>query len=283
MEKIIPIVKADGTQEPFKLSKLQTSLKRLGVLKGDIEAIVNEVSNEVEEGNSTDDIYHKVYSKLQKSNNRTAAARYSLRRALFDLGPSGFPFESFVAEIFRAKGYRARTGVMLKGNCSKHEIDVLAEKRMERVGAELKFHNSLGMKTDLKVALYVHARFEDIHAHAVAVTGGIDVTRRLLVTNTKFTKNAIDYATCVGLELIGWSYPKKGNLQDLIEETGLHPLTCLTSLSTQEKQRLLDTKVVLCKTLRDNPNVMRKSGIKENKVTEVIRESEVLCVPGAAV
>lgn len=283
MEKIIPIVKADGTEEPFKLSKLQSSLKRLGVLRADIEAIAGEVSNEVEEGNTTDDIYNKVYSKLQKSNNRTAAARYSLRRALFDLGPSGFPFESFVAEIFRAKGYRARTGVMLRGNCSKHEIDVLAEKRMERVGAELKFHNSLGMKTDLKVALYVHARFEDIHKHAVSVTGGIDVTRRLLVTNTKFTKNAIDYATCVGLELIGWSYPKKGNLQDLIEETGLHPLTCLTSLSTQEKQRLLDTKVVLCKTLRDNPNIMRKSGIKENRVNEVIKESEVLCVPGAAV
>ncbi len=283
MEKIIPIVKADGTEEPFKLSKLQSSLKRLGVLRGDIEAIVQEVSDEVREGNSTNDIYHKVYTKLQQTNNRTAAARYSLRRALFDLGPSGFPFESFVAEIFRAKGYRARTGVMLRGHCSKHEIDVLAEKRMERIGAELKFHNNLGMKTDLKVALYVHARFEDIHTHAVSVTGGIDVTRRLLITNTKFTKNAIDYAACVGLELIGWSYPKKGNLEDLIEETGLHPLTCLTSLSTQEKQRLLETKVVLCKTLKDNPDIMRKSGIKESKVASVLKESEVLCVPGAAV
>lgn len=282
MEKIIPIVKADGSVEPFKISKLETSLRRAKVPKKEIEQVVTEIMSHITEGITTDDIYRKVYSHLQKVE-RASAARYSLRRALFDLGPSGFPFEDFVAEIFRAKGYRTRTGVFLKGRCSNHEIDVLAEKRMERIGAELKFHNSPGVKTDLKIALYVHARFEDIKQHAQSTTGAVEITRPLLITNTKFTRNAIDYASCAGLDLIGWSYPRKENLEKLILETGLHPLTCLTTLSTQEKRRFLEHKIVLCKTLQDNPDIMLRQGIKQTKVDSVLKEGALLCVPGSAV
>lgn len=278
----VTIVKADGSTEPFRIKKLEGSLRRSGASKNDISEVVTHISDELEEGMTTNEIYRHAFDVL-KEIERPAAARYSLRRALFDLGPSGFPFEDFVAEAFREQGYRTRTGVMLSGKCGRHEMDVLAERAGERVGCELKFHNKVGIKTDMQVALYVHARFEDIDARARASKGGVPFSGKWLVTNTKFTRSAIHYAACAGMHAVGWNYPRKDNLQDLIERTGLHPMTCLTSLSNTDKRRLLDDKVVLCRTLRDDPEVLRRIGVKDKKIREVIEESRVLCRPEARV
>ena len=58
-----------------------------------------------------------------------------------------------------------------------------------------------------------------------------------LVTNTKFTKNAIIYGRCDnGITMIGWGYPNEGNLQDLLEDLNLLPLTILTNLNKSRKK-----------------------------------------------
>ena len=39
--------------------------------------------------------------------------------------------------------------------------------------------------------------------------------------------------------MLGWDYPVKGSLKNLIDALGLYPITCLTSLTKKEKQNIV--------------------------------------------
>lgn len=97
-----------------------------------------------------------------------------------------------------------------------------------------------------------------------------------LITNTKFSSTAIHYAECKGLTLIGWNYPAQGNLQDMILDSGLHPITCLTTISASQKKSLLTRGIVLCKNLKDDPTLLRSLGFNDNKARKVIEEINAL-------
>jgi hypothetical protein len=281
MAENLLVTKADGTQEPLQVEKLRDSLGRSGASAKSIDQIVATLAPELHHGITTEEIYRRALAMLKKQEH-FAASRYSLRRALFGFGPTGFPFEDFVSEMFKARGYKTAARVILKGKCVEHEVDVLATGNGKCIAAELKFHNDMGYKSDVKIALYVHARFVDIMEAARNEQTTCPITESWLITNTKFTTQAIQYGTCAGLTMVGWSYPDKGNLQDLIEESGIHPLTCLTTLSKSEKMQLLANDVVLCKTLPENPDVLRHIGVPEPKIVKIIEESQYLCQPGSA-
>lgn len=267
------ITKADGEREPFDPSKLEHSLQLAGASSTVRARILAHVATELKDGMRTEDIYRHAFELLQKEEHVPVAARYSTKRAVFALGPSGFPFEQFLGEILRAHGWKVRTGVALTGRCAPHEVDVLAEKEGRRIGIEAKFHNEVGGRTDIKDALYVHARYEDLK-NAPEASSRVD--EGWLVTNTRFTRNAIRYAQCAGLALIGWDYPRTRGLLTLIEEARVHPLTCLTTLSEGEKRRLLDRRIVLCKDIQTT-HVLESHGIRPDKIPQVIEEAKLLC------
>src|SRR3989344_8924721 len=162
MPQSILITKADGEQEPFDPAKLELSLEHVGASSVVRARIAARVLRELKPGMKTEEIYQHAFDMLQKEELLPVAARYSIKRAVFDLGPSGFPFEQFLAEVLRAHGWNTRTGVALTGRCAPHEVDVLAEKNGKRIGIEAKFHNEAGGKTDIKDALYVFARYQDL-------------------------------------------------------------------------------------------------------------------------
>lgn len=275
--KEILIKKVDGSTELFKESKLEHSLLRAGASKLIIKEITERIAAKLVPGMTTKEIYREAFALLKDKEKSPVAAKYSLKKAVFDLGPSGFPFEDFVAEIYRAKGHNASTGVILKGKCAEHEVDLFAiHKGGKRHGAEIKFHNRQGIKTDLKVALYVHSRFNDL-------ISADKVDEGALITNTRFTKNAISYGECVGLKMISWDYPKENNLYSLIEETGLHPITCLTTIPKNDKNRLIDNDVVLCRDIKGNSSLLKKHGISTDRVPKILNEIGALCQPGAGV
>ncbi len=280
-EEKIFIKKADGTSEPFLSSKLEQSLMRAGASEPVIQEIIEKVTTKLVEGMTTKEIYQDAFSLLRdREKELVVAARYSLKKAVFDLGPSGFPFEDFIREIYRAMGYTASTGIVLKGKCAEHEVDLFARKEGKKHGAEIKFHNHQGIKTDLKVALYVYARFEDL------IKSG-EVDEGVLITNTKFTKNARAYGTCVGLTMISWDYPKEGNGQEnlysLIETSGLHPITCLTTLPKSAKKRLLENNIVLCRTIKEDTSMLESYGISNDQIPLILEEINTLCQPGTGV
>jgi hypothetical protein len=267
------VTKADGEEESFDAGKLERSLELAGASSTMRARIAAHIMRELHPGITTEEIYRHAFEILRKEEQTPVAARYSVKRAVFALGPSGFPFEQFLAEVLRAHGWQVQTGVALNGRCAPHEVDVLAERRGKRVGIEAKFHNEQGGKTDIKDALYVKARYDDLR-NAPVPTSKVD--EGWLVTNTVFTRNAIRYAQCSGLTLLGWDYPHGRGLFRMIEEAKVHPLTCLTTLSEGEKHRFLDQKVVLCKAVT-TPHLLREYGVKPERIPHVLEEAKQLC------
>ena len=266
------IVKAGGRHETFDPEKLRESLLNSGASAESAEQVLQHFLPMLHDGMTTKEIYRHAFEVLEKMN-RPVARSYSLRRAVMQLGPSGFPFEDFVAEILRAKGFECATRQVALGGCVPHEVDVVAWNPTKLIMIEAKFHNELGVKSDLKVALYIKARFDDLKEN-VFNYGGHDrkVTDSWLVTNTKFSSTAIHYAECKGMTLIGWNYPEEGNLQDMIEEGKLHPVTCLLSLTDAEKRTLIQHGVVLCSNIKQKPGLLQEFlGPKFNS-TPVLRE-----------
>jgi len=155
------IVKADGSTEAFVLDRLIQSLIRAGAGPHTAERIATQIESSVAPGSASKEIYSRAFALLRKEG-RPIAARYALRRALFEFGPSGHPFEDFVSHLFRADGWNVETRKIMQGKCVAHEVDFYATKGKEYLAAELKYHNDPAYKTDVKVALYVKARFEDI-------------------------------------------------------------------------------------------------------------------------
>jgi len=270
------IVKGDGTREVFEVTKLERSLRRSGAPADTATRVAAEIAVTVKEGMTTADIYRRAFKRLHKEE-KTLAARYSMRRAILDMGPTGFPFEDYFCALMRAEGYTATVRQMLQGRCSEHEVDVVLKKGNVTAGAELKFHNVPGFKTDLKTALYVRARFTDIESYAADRKEMCAVSVGWLVTNTKFTSRAIQYSECAGIKLLGWSYPKEGNLADIIRETGLYPITVLTSLTQKEEASLLANQVTLCRDIVKDPEVLTRAGIPKKKHNEIVSESTALC------
>lgn len=268
------ITKAHGERELFAPEKLIRSLKNSGASEAMAANVLKAIEGSLKDGMKTSDIYHLAFSLLHKEE-KVAAMRYSLRRALMDLGPSGFPFEHFLSEVFKRKGFTVERDMIVSGQCVNHEVDLVISSPEKRIMVEVKFHNQIGLKSDVKVALYVSARFQDIFLKQ----GGPTDTKKeegWLITNTKFTQSAIEYGMCKGLTMIGWNYPAKGNLQQLIEESGLHPLTCLSSLTTSQKHAFLSEGVVLCRDVLEHP-LLSSLGVNDIKLAKVTEEARALC------
>lgn len=273
--KDVVIVKANGERQIFDVDKLRGSLLNSGASEKATEDVVAHIVAELREGMTTHEIYQHAFSLLSRESKRVAKS-YSLRRAVMELGPSGFPFEDFVAEILRAKGFESVTRQTVLGSCVPHEVDVVAYDDKKLIMVEAKFHNELGTKSDLKVVLYMNARFDDIGDN-VYNYGGKDrkVTDSWLVTNTKFSSMAIHYGQCKDMTLIGWNYPREGNLQSMIEENQLHPITCLTSLSSEDKGKLLTSGIILCSHLKDKSEKLG-SVIGKDSARKAIEEANEL-------
>ncbi|MCA9357926.1 ATPase [Candidatus Kaiserbacteria bacterium] len=270
------ITKADGTSEYFKVEKLRRSLRRAGADPKEIHEIISEVDKTIYEGIRTQEIYRFAFDLLRTSR-PPAAARYSLRRALFNLGPTGFPFERFLARLFAQQGYKTETGITIRGKCAPHEIDVAAYKSNHSFVAEAKFHSRPGVKSDLQVAMYSYARLLDLRGQQVCTEDICSIQEFWLITNTKFTTTAQEYGECVGLNMLSWDYPKHDNLHDRIQRAGLYPITVLQGLSASQAETLIAKDIIVCRDLLDNEQMLRHLRISKRKHESLIHEARLLC------
>ncbi|TRX71321.1 restriction endonuclease [Carboxylicivirga sp. M1479] len=243
------IKKASGDQVYFDGQKLVDSLMRSGADEALANQILQAISMELHDGMLTSDIYTKAYRILQKQERKTAV-NYRLKQAVLQLGPSGYPFEQFVGELFKARGFEVEVGKLVNGYSVRHELDVVATSEHKHIFVECKFHNYQGTKTNVKVPMYIRSRFDDlIRARHFNNELKETNTQGWIVTNTRFTSDAIKFGRDYGLTLLGWDYPSKGNLKDWIELENLHPLTCLSSITRKEKKQLLERGIVMCHDL----------------------------------
>lgn len=262
------VIKANGEKEPFDEEKVRRTIKRAGIDSKTEEDVLTQVKRILYENIPTSEIYSHVREYLGKSPNPFGKGKYSLKQAIMDFGPTGFPFEDFISEILKAEGYKTNVRVVLTGKCVNHEVDIVAEKDGKKIMVEAKFHNLSGIRTDLHVSLYTKARFDDLkEKHGLEETW--------LVTNTKMTVDAIAYANCVGMKILSWSYPNENSIRDIIERKKLFPITTLESISNQQKQVLLQNHVILCKDL-ENPSCLDVLGLPKDKIKQILEESRYI-------
>jgi hypothetical protein len=275
-EKQTYVIKASGERELYSDNKLRRSLKRAGASTESVNYVLKLIHSYIRDGITTAEIYKQAFRLLRKRHRQTAA-NYSIKQALFALGPSGYPFEKLVGALLSASGYKTQVGVVAEGKCVQHEVDVMAQKDEHHIMVECKFHNRRGIKTDVKVALYVQARFEDIKKGYKEDGEHTRIFHEAwLVTNTRLTSDAIRYTQCVGLTAIGWDYPDYSNLQQLIKQNRIYPITMLATLTKTQKEQLVLNGLITCDNIIQNPDSLKEIKMNSRQVERVLSEIDEL-------
>jgi len=271
------IKKYSGELVEFDLGKLKNSLKRTKAGEDLIQKIVFAVQSKLYDGISTKEIYQMAFKMLNKTRSKSSASRYKLKKAIMELGPTGFPFEKFVAAILRKGGYRTEVGVFVEGYCVTHEVDVVAKDERNHFMVECKYHNQQGRVNDVKISLYIQSRFKDIDKQCKIQEGeNSKFHQGWIYTNTRFSSEAIKYGECEGLKLVSWDYPENNSLADQINKHGLFPITSLVTLSKKDKEKLIELEFVLCKDICDNPGILIEAGIDRKKHKKILENAKEL-------
>lgn len=264
------VTKASGDKEEFSEEKVRESIRRAGISQALQDPILSHIKTKLHEGIATSEIYHHITEFLGKSDQPHFRAKYGLKQAIMELGPTGYPFEDFIADILQTNGYTTEVRVVLAGKCISHEVDVIAQKDGKRFMVEAKFHNNPGIRTEVHVSLYTHSRFLDVAEKH-------QLNKAWIVTNTKATIDAIVYAHCAGLNVVSWSYPDGESLREMIEKARLHPITALTTLSQAQKTTLLENHMVLCKDLYGKKDILEMLHIPPDQKERIIEEARLVC------
>ena len=267
---MVTVVKASGQKEPFSEIKVRNSIRRAGIPQEIHEEVLRHVKTKIYENIHTSEIYKHIIEFLEVSPQPFNKTKYTLKQAIMDLGPTGYPFEDYVAEILKTKGYQTQVRQILEGKCVSHEVDIIAEKDRQKILIEAKLYKSPGIRTDGHVSLYTKARFDNFKCN-------YNLNQAWIVTNTKVTTDGIEYALCCGMKIIGWNYPETGSLRDLVEKAKLYPITALQTLSQSQKQLLLLHGTVLCKNICLNPNIIKVLDLPMDKEEKAVLELEFLC------
>lgn len=250
---------------------------RSGAQNSVVEGILKRIEEEIYDGMPTKQIYKLAFGLLKKAAN-SHAARYNLRQALQLLGPAGFFFEKYIARLFSAEEYDTAVNLILQGKCVSHEVDVVVRRNGNIAMIECKFHAGRDAATDVKVPLYILSRFNDLKEHAHVLFSGRDqISQCWIVTNNRFTSDAVTFANCSGIKLLSWDYPKELNLRNKIDQKLLYPVTCLTTLSLAEKDKLMILDVLLVKEIINNAQVLEKIGLSSGRIKNVLKEATMLC------
>lgn len=270
------VIKSSGEKMQFSLDNLRNSLGKSGADSQTVNTIIQKVQEELYDGISTKEIYNRAFALLKKKGGYLAS-KYKLKKAIYELGPTGYPFERFVAAILKYSGYETNVSEILQGSCVTHEIDVIAKKNGETTIIECKFHSEEGRNCNVKVPLYIASRYKDVKSHWDSKKHSTILTAGWVVTNTRFTEDALQYGKCIGLYLLSWDYPKNDGLRDRIDRLGLYPITVSTLLNNREKQFLLSRDVVLCRDLIGDVFFLDHLGISETRKSKILKEITMLC------
>ena len=270
------VKKYSGELVPFDEEKFRHSLSKSGASKEAVDDIVSSLAMVIYDGIHTKELYRLAHGQL-KQRSGSFAARYSLKRALMDLGPSGYHFEKWVAKMFEYLGYRTLTSQHLEGRAVSHEIDVMVWKEQAIGIMECKFRNAKDAKISVTTPMYYLSRLKDLEGLSFSHFGqAASVNTGWLVTNAYFTTDSIRFAEHYGVNILSWDFPEGKNIKNQVDDGGLYPLTCLTTLSSKEKNTLLDGGCILVREILEDENVLKRLGLADGKIRKVWQEAEDL-------
>lgn len=273
----ILVRKASGVEEPFEKFKLERSLRNAGADNDLVNEIVGNIENWISNGLTTKKIYSRAFSLLRRKETGVAI-RYKLKQAIMELGPSGYPFEHFIGHLFEKQGYEVKVGQILEGHCVTHEMDVIATENKNQHLVECKYSSDQGKQISVQVSLYVRSRVNDIikKRKESPEYAGFSFSG-WVVTNTRFSSDALQYGNCSELHLLGWDYPYGNGLKDIIERLKIYPITILGQLTKNEKQKLLNQGFVTCLQILNNPEIFDSLQLSITKYNALEKEVNDIC------
>jgi hypothetical protein len=275
-DKSIFVTKKSGETEPFSASKLKASLKQAGADDQVINRIAKDISGWVHDGVTTGQLYARAY-KLFRKLRGNKATRYKLKKALLNMGPTGYPFEHLIGELFRRQGYEVEVGQVVEGVSITHEMDVIATKDGHQHLMECKYSRDQGSRISVQVPLYVHSRVNDVVEKRQPQKRYQNVSfTPWVVTNARFSSDSLKYSRCKGIHLLGWDVPKGDALKELMERERIFPITILRHLTKPEKQRLMADGVVTCLQLSEQPERLHHLGLSKRKQQSAANEIQEL-------
>lgn len=273
------VLKSSGREQAFSSDKLAQSLHKAGASSRTIHLIVADIKSWLFPGVTTKQIYQRAYAALHKIEKKSF--RYRLKQAIFELGPTGYPFEKLIGELYKRQGWDAEVGQVLQGQFVTHEMDVIANKDMVQHLVECKFHKDQGKQVSIQVPLYVRSRVNDIIAYRQDLSEYSGVTFvGSVVTNTRFSEDSLQYGTQSGLKLLSWNFPEGNALKEQIEKYHIYPVTILKNLSFKDKQYLLTNKVVLCSELKEDDSILQEMNFSPRKIKMIKAELDHVCTKG---
>jgi hypothetical protein len=193
-----------------------------------------------------------------------------MKQGLARIG-TGLHFEAYVRLLLEAYGYEVSENLVFQGACVTHEVDGIAEKDGEQIYLEVKHHSVLQRYTPFEVTLSAKAKLDDLRAGCDQGLNDCEFDRALIVTNTRLTKHAEQYANCVGIEHLGWNTPQGRGIDWLIERQKFYPVTILRTVTTKERNQLYAQGIRTLKQLVDADPA--KAGISIGRVEELIAET----------
>jgi Holliday junction resolvase len=240
------VTRRDGHRVKFDADRIKQTIARTGAGDVLIEKVLSRVASKMTDGITTEDLLKLVKSELIKDS-VCFSCRYSLKEAIMKMGPAGFNFEYYVAEILKGHGYNAHVPMSdFEGACVSHEVDVVAEKDNRRIFIEAKFRNTRDAVVDLKDIMATWSRFLDlVDGASVGKCPYFDEV--WVVTNARFTEHALKFAQCKGMHLTGWDYPKEFSFGQMVDRIFLYPVTVVDDLSEREVSDLAKGGFLLCK------------------------------------
>ncbi|MFT3740881.1 MAG: ATP cone domain-containing protein [Breznakibacter sp.] len=273
----IVIRKASGEEQYFNAEKLRRSLINAGAFPDLAHEIVSEITASIYDGITTKNIYKQAFALLRKNRSR-AALRYRLKQAMLELGPTGYPFEQLMGQLFGKQGFNVQVGITVQGQNVTHEMDVIATNHQVQHLMECKYHSDQGHQVSIQVPLYVRSRVNDI----VSVRKDQPQYQGFefvgwVVTNTRFSSDSIAYGTGAGLTMLAWDYPLGNGLKEMLERERIFPVTILTQLGTKEKRQLIDQGIVSCVQLKQQMDVLGQFDLVPSKLKALAREIEGIC------
>ncbi len=270
------VTKFDGTRQPFDKSKVVRTCVRMGATRDVAESIAEEIENRIYDGIETKKILQMIFRRLRK---RKPVIRHQidLRKALSLLNPAP-DFERFIQLLLAEHGYEVTSNQIVKGRCVEHEVDAIARKNGKTCIVEVKHHYKYHTPTSLDVSRISRAVFEDVTEGYELGLNDLKIDYALIVCNTKLSEHAKRYADCRGISHIGWSSPPNRDLQTMIEEKKLYPITFLKGLNTKTRNKLASKGIVLLRQLtgKSSKELRKQTGLPKGKLESIIDKARII-------
>lgn len=270
------VIKADGTKELFNKEKVIRTCLRMGASKEAAEEIANRIESKLYDGIKTKKILQMIFRFLRKYK-PSAKHHIDLRRAL-SLLKSKPDFELFIQLLFKEHGYDVLKNQIIKGKCGEHEVDGIVKKNDRTFIVEAKHHFDYHTPVGLDVSRISRAIFEDVTEGFELELNKFRIDSSIIVSNTKLSAHARRYADCRGIKHMCWSSSHEFDLQSMIKEKKLYPITYLKGLKTTVREKLVSTEVLLLKDLiKKSPKTLSKeTGIPIETISSLINKAKTI-------